>query len=105
MNDNEYDWQVRWAMIKVGKDTKTLVKPGHIIAQGENNWFWWECHIGIESLVIKFNGDIYRWQCRVGGKIGSIYEADTISFPTSWVQCNKRVCSCAGDVLTTKKRN
>lgn len=63
----------------------------------------WICNIGIERLHIYNSGDVFRNTCKVGGKLGNIYE--DFNFPEKPVICSKEVCTCAWAINVSKVRN
>ncbi len=62
----------------------------------------WNCYSGLQTLVIDFEGDIYRGWCKEGGKIGSIYH--DFKFPTQPIKCQKEFCDCKFDFQSEKIR-
>lgn len=82
-------------------DTSLKVPPHELIARGKNYWAGWDCYAGVEQLIVDLDGSIHRGWCKVGGKIGSIYD-EFINFPTAPVRCNKLMCHCNFDIMSTK---
>ena len=72
-----------------------------ITAQELNRFEGWECWAGVQQISISNTGDVYRAICKVGGKIGNIYEG-TFNMPDSTIICNKPDCICAADVQISK---
>jgi len=97
--------QVRWEMKKVSFNNCEVIKPANIISCWENSWFWWQCNIWLELLVINIEGDIYKWHCKVGWKLGNIYTDTNFIFPTQGEICDKWDCNCAADIFTSKFRD
>lgn len=62
----------------------------------------YKCYSGIETLVIDYNGKIWRGWCNHGGPIGSIYELP-IEFPTEPIVCNLSRCGNGFDQLSKKE--
>jgi organic radical activating enzyme len=92
----------RGEMKKVFADGTSLsVNPPELMAKRENNWQNWECHIGLENLVVDFNGNVLRGWCRVGGIIGKIDDPNFV-FPTKPITCTLNNCHCGLDVMATK---
>ena len=77
------------------------VPPHELIARGKNYWVGWDCYAGVEQLIVDLDGSIYRGWCKVGGRIGNIYDK-VINFPTAPVRCNKLMCHCNFDIMSTK---
>lgn len=71
------------------------------VSRGQTNFEGWTCNIGLETLFVNFNGDIYRGNCSVGGRIGSILNPD-IQWPVKPIRCNERLCHCTTDVQVSK---
>jgi MoaA/NifB/PqqE/SkfB family radical SAM enzyme len=61
----------------------------------------WKCNIGIESLMVNWDGEVFRATCRVGGSLGNIYQG-TFSIPKDPVSCTRNFCTCATDIPITK---
>ena len=61
-----------------------------------------KCYTGIETLVIDYNGRIWRSWCSYGGPIGSIYELP-IEFPTEPIVCGLPHCSNGFDQQARKE--
>jgi hypothetical protein len=61
----------------------------------------WKCNIGIESLMINWDGEVFRATCRVGGSLGNIYQG-TFTIPDAPVSCTRNFCTCATDIPITK---
>ena len=68
-----------------------------------NRFAGWKCWIGIERLHIYPTGDVYRSTCKVGGKLGNIYEDFT--FPDSPVICTSQRCTCSWAMNVSKAAN
>jgi len=66
-----------------------------------NKYKGWNCRAGIESLMINWDGDVHRATCRVGGRLGNIYEG-TFVVPSESVVCDRDFCTCAADIPLTK---
>lgn len=73
-----------------------------LLANEKNKFKGWLCWAGIQNLTIDSNGDVYRAICKVGGKLGNIYEDFEIS--TAPVLCTKTNCTCAADIQLSKSR-
>lgn len=71
-----------------------------ILMRKDNRFEGWTCYVGIERLHIYPNGDVYRSTCKVGGKLGNIYE--DFAFPDEPVVCDRKRCTCAWAVNLTK---
>jgi organic radical activating enzyme len=94
----------RGEMLQVSSDGKQeKVNPPELIAKGENNWFGWDCHIGVENLVIDYKGSIRRGWCNVGGIIGNVND-ESFAIPEKPVRCTSMNCFCGFDIMATKTR-
>jgi hypothetical protein len=80
-----------------------VVQPPELIARGENNWKGWNCYIGLQNIVIDFNGIIRGGWCGVGGIIGNI-EDKKFKLPVKPVLCVTTNCYCGLDIMATKVR-
>lgn len=72
-----------------------------IIKLHKNNFKNWSCNIGLESLMINWDGEVHRATCRVGGSLGNIY-SNKFVLPTGPVICTREWCTCAADIPITK---
>ena len=77
------------------------VKASHLIVSDQNRWAGWSCNAGLELLSIDYSGNVYRGVCKQGGRIGHI-RCDHLALPRSPVICEKAVCHCATDIMTTR---
>ncbi len=83
------------------KDGQTLDAHVHdLMLSGANRWKGWLCHAGLESLRVKGDGRVTRAVCSVGGDLGQI--SGDVKLPDLPVICDRDVCSCVADILTTK---
>lgn len=72
-----------------------------LVKAEEVNFEGWLCGIGLESIEIKSNGDIFRGTCRVGGEIGHV--DDTVwNLPQDFIICTKTKCTCVADLKSTR---
>ncbi|MCS7316786.1 MAG: hypothetical protein NZZ41_00485 [Candidatus Dojkabacteria bacterium] len=69
----------------------------------QNSWVGWKCYIGSKRLFIKANGDIYKATCRVGGKIGNIYDENFFKLEKEYEICTKKICECKVDAFIEKE--
>jgi len=72
-----------------------------IIKNKLNKFTNWSCSAGIESLMINWDGEVYRATCRVGGSLGNIYN-NTFIIPKENIICLREWCTCAADIPLTK---
>jgi MoaA/NifB/PqqE/SkfB family radical SAM enzyme len=85
-------------------DDEEIVHANDIIKQHRNKFTDWKCNIGLESLMINWDGEVHRATCRVGGSLGNIYQG-TFAHPTQSVICNRNWCTCAADIFITKVKS
>jgi MoaA/NifB/PqqE/SkfB family radical SAM enzyme len=94
----------RGAMKAVKNDGSFTPRTAHsFIAKNTNNWLGWECFAGVEQLIIDIDGSVWRGWCRVGGRIGFINDPN-LTLPTNSTVCNKNLCHCNFDIMSTKIR-
>lgn len=94
----------RGEMKKVFADGRQeVVNPPELIAQGENNWYGWNCNIGLENLVVDFSGNVRRGWCGVGGDLGHVSDY-IFNFPTRPVYCQTQNCYCGLDIMAKKEK-
>ena len=92
----------RGAMKTINDDgTKTVRSAHSFISNNANNWQGWHCYAGVEQLIVDMDGGIYRGWCRVGNRIGFIYDED-LQLPVEPILCNKDRCHCNYDIMSTK---
>ncbi len=60
----------------------------------------WKCGAGVDSLYIDMDGGVWTASCRVGGKLGNVFEDFTV--PTDWIDCKRNNCSCGADLFIPK---
>ncbi len=83
-------------------DTGANVSPQRFLSEGTNDWSGWNCYAGAEQIIVDLGGDVYRGWCRVGGKIGNIFE--NFEIPKTPILCDKTMCHCNFDIMCTKER-
>lgn len=76
----------------------------NLVKAEEVNFNGWLCGIGLESIEIRNNGDIYRGICRVGGPIAHI-DDDEWNLPRDFIICDKTACTCVADLKSTRYKN
>lgn len=92
----------RGAMKMINADnTATVSSPQRLISNNSNNWNGWECYIGVEQIIVDKYGEIFRGWCKVGDKIGNILDPN-LQIPNKPVICNKTMCHCNFDIMSTK---
>ena len=84
-------------------DNDRLMHPNDIIKEHLNQFKGWQCNIGLESLMINWDGYVHRATCRVGGSLGNIYQGTFIP-PTDPIICDRNWCTCAADIPITKSK-
>lgn len=82
-------------------DTGLIIHSNDVIKLKLNQFKDWTCNVGIESLMINWDGEVHRATCRVGGSLGNIYTG-TFLQPTEPVICNRNYCTCSADIPITK---
>lgn len=60
----------------------------------------WKCGAGVDSLYIDMDGYVWTASCRVGGKLGNVFEDFTV--PNDWIDCTRNTCSCGADLFVPK---
>ena len=94
----------RGAMKTVQEDGTSVSLGTHrFIADKTNDWSGWKCSAGMEQIVIDMDGSIFRGWCKVGNKIGNIFDP-TFIIPSNPIICNKTMCHCNFDIMTTKEK-
>lgn len=108
-DDNKYeDADLDWLLSKDATadpnciiDDKEIMHANDVIKQHKNQFKGWQCSIGLESLMINWDGEVHRATCRVGGSMGNIYQG-TFVHPMKEIICNRNYCTCAADIFITK---
>jgi organic radical activating enzyme len=94
--------------ITPGKPVRTYAADGtwrdwstdELVGQKKNYLQGWKCGAGTDSLFIDMDGFVYTASCRVGGRLGSVW--DSFKVPDSWIDCTRNVCSCGADLFIPK---
>jgi len=73
-----------------------------IVGQRLNYYKGWHCGVGVENLFIDSDGMVHGANCRVGGKLGNVF--DDFAIPTHWSTCDLPTCSCGSDLFIPKSR-
>lgn len=60
----------------------------------------WKCGAGVDSLYIDMDGFVWTASCRVGGRLGNVFE--DFQVPEDWIDCTRNVCSCGADLFIPK---
>ena len=76
----------------------TNPNPIDYINAGMTNFSNYVCEIGLKSLFISFDGEVFLANCLFNGSIGNINDPENIRWPDSPVICNKTLCHCTSDV-------
>lgn len=94
----------RGAMRAISEDGSGITYSAHrFISENANNWNGWKCYAGVEQLIVDMDGTIHRGWCKVGGVIGNINDS-TLMLPADPVICNKTMCHCNYDIMSTKEK-
>jgi MoaA/NifB/PqqE/SkfB family radical SAM enzyme len=103
-NANDLNWLKEQEATVEGNciidDTK-IIHANDVIKLHLNKYKGWTCNAGIESLMINWDGDVYRATCRVGDSLGNIYEGNFVT-PSEPVTCDRNFCTCSADIPLTK---
>lgn len=67
-----------------------------------NHYQDWVCGLGVDSIFVNPDGIIYGASCKVGGKLGNIYE--DFEIPSAWQHCPNKLCTCGSDLFIPKSR-
>jgi MoaA/NifB/PqqE/SkfB family radical SAM enzyme len=82
-------------------DGEYYIHANDIIKKHQNQFKGWKCNIGLESLMVNWNGEVHRATCRVGGSLGNIYTG-SFQIPSNPINCTREWCTCAADIPITK---
>lgn len=74
-----------------------------LVGRKLNYYEGWKCGVGVQNIHINMDGDIYGASCKVGGKLGNVFEDFTI--PSEWLPCTRKVCSCGADLFVPKVKD
>lgn len=83
-------------------DDKDLYHANDLIKKHLNQFTGWTCAAGIESLMINWDGEVYRATCRVGDSLGNIYNGTFVQ-PKHLITCTRKFCTCAADIPLSKE--
>ena len=94
---------VTMKLVEPNKEPKLISCQEEILkgSNGYNNFDGWECYIGVESLMIDFDGKVYKGYCQMDGSIGTIPNFEVPKDPVICRYLPKR-CTCNLDFATTK---
>jgi len=96
--------EINWNNIRLHTETDILeLNTDQLKANGLNTWQGWQCYIGIDSLYIQHNGEIYRGNCMLGDKLGTI--GKPINWPIKPFTCTATTCGCNVDMLVRKTKD
>ena len=96
--------KVSWENIRLHTETDILeLNTDELKANGLNTWQGWQCYIGIDSLYIQHNGEVYRGNCLLGDKLGDI--GSEINWPTQPFVCTATSCGCNADMIVRKTKD
>ena len=94
----------RGAMKLLFPDGTEKVSSAHrFISEKTNDWSKWKCYSGVEQIIIDLGGKIFRGWCREGGMIGHVSDPK-FNLPTQPIICNKTMCHCNFDIMSTKEK-
>ena len=82
-------------------DNEHKLHANDIIKHKWNQFEGWKCNAGLESLMINWDGEVYRATCRVGDSLGNIYKG-TFKQSQDAIICTRKWCTCAADIPITK---
>lgn len=82
-------------------DDSDYMHANDVIKLHKNQFQGWTCNAGLESLMINWDGEIYRATCRVGGSLGNIY-TNSFVVPKDPIICTRNWCTCEADIPLTK---
>lgn len=94
----------RGAMKMIYPDGSDQISSAHrFISFKTNDWSGWKCYAGVEQIIVDLSGMIWRGWCRVGDIVGHMLDED-LHVPKEPVVCNKTMCHCNFDIMSTKKK-
>lgn len=65
-----------------------------------NRWKGWICSAGTNVIHISRDGDVYAGTCKVGGKLGDIYNG--WKDVPGWLECTVNRCNCGTQIKIPK---
>jgi|GEM_PF-1701649 len=92
-----WDYQVTYS-----DGRQEFCRPNKLVASNMVNFQNWSCNAGLDLLFVNAEGEIFRGGCRVGGKIGHIFD-EKIAFPGAPVVCPRTFCNCGSDIQVKKQ--
>jgi len=103
-NSEDLDWilsKEATSLPNCEVDGEYYIHANDIIKKHQNQFKGWQCDIGLESLMINWDGEVHRATCRVGGSLGNIYKG-SFKMPDLPVICTRDWCTCSADISITK---
>ena len=93
----------RGAMRMIDSGGNSRVSSAHrFINDKTNDWSGWKCYAGVEQLIVDMDGSVHRGWCKVGKSFGNIH-SEELYLPTEPIVCNKTMCHCNFDIMSTKE--
>lgn len=92
-----------WSNSETGETLKENFET--IISNRRNNWYGWDCYIGIDTLYLEQNGDIRRdAMCYSAPPLGNwkYDDLDTVVWPHEPIRCKFLSCFCTHDMKARK---
>ncbi len=83
-------------------ERRVVAYPSLLISDGQNSFTGWQCDIGTDILTIVADGSVYRGICHEGGRLGSIWQHETLRLPVGSLRCSKASCNCLLDLSAEK---
>jgi sulfatase maturation enzyme AslB (radical SAM superfamily) len=85
-----------------GQETQ-FVSASDLLKGGLNRFYGWSCNAGVENIIVRLDGNIFRCWRSQGGRIGTIFD-DANPFREIPITCRSPDCPCTGDICTTKTK-
>jgi MoaA/NifB/PqqE/SkfB family radical SAM enzyme len=110
--DNEYPYWIdsnnpkfnhKYRFIEIREDNENkLVHPNEIMKRKKNYFKGWKCDVGIRTMVIGFDGEVFGAHCGVGGSLGNVYDDSILKLKTEPTICTANYCDCTFDISISK---
>ena len=84
--------------------TLSYTTPQSLIINRQNDFRGFQCNVGLDFLLIGYNGDVFRANCQ-REVLANIKQTPEFKLPDSPITCNVPLCWCEGDILATKFRS
>lgn len=78
------------------------ISTDELVGSQLNHFKGWLCGMGVESLYVDMDGNVFGASCRILGKLGNVFE--DFEIPKAWTSCPVEKCTCGADLFIPKAK-